>query len=82
MTRAAMRRTHLRGHTNILKRLLIHAGGFNLGLVMRHLIGLGTPRGLQGRVWAFFATVWGLIDAAGPLCGTDGCVLSPDRLHA
>ena len=43
-----MRRTHLRGHTNILKRLLIHAGGFNLGLVMRHLIGIGTPRGLQG----------------------------------
>ena len=28
-----MRRTHLRGHTNILKRLLIHAAGFNLGLV-------------------------------------------------
>lgn len=45
-----MRRTHLRGHENILKRLLIHAGGFNLGLVMRHLIGMGTPRGLQGRV--------------------------------
>ena len=51
-----MRRTHLRGHTNILKRLLIHAGGFNLGLVMRHLIGLGTPRGLQGRVAAVLAT--------------------------
>ena len=45
-----MRRTHLRGHPNILKRLLIHAGGFNLGLVMRHLIGVGTPRGLQGRL--------------------------------
>src|SRR2546422_5664590 len=45
-----MRRTHLRGHENILKRLLIHAGGFNLGLVMRHLIGIGTPRGLQGRL--------------------------------
>src|SRR5580658_8081229 len=44
-----MRRTHLRGHTNILKRLLIHAGGFNLGLAMRHLIGSGTPRGLQDR---------------------------------
>src|SRR6202171_4017963 len=42
-----MRRTHLCGHTNILKRLLIHAGGFNLGLVMRHLIGRGTPRGVQ-----------------------------------
>ena len=36
-----MRRTHLRGHTNILKRLLIHAGRFKLGLVMRHLIGIG-----------------------------------------
>jgi hypothetical protein len=47
-----MRRTHLRGHTNILKRVLIHAGAFNLGLVMRHLIGVGTPRGLQGRLAA------------------------------
>ncbi len=42
-----MRRTHLRGHTNILKRLLIHAGGFNLGPLMRALLGAGTPRGLQ-----------------------------------
>ena len=50
-----MRRTHLRGHTNILKRVLIHAGGFNLGLVMRQLIGLGTPRGLQGRQTAALA---------------------------
>ena len=53
-----MRRTHLRGHTNILKRLLIHAGGFNLGLVMRHLIGVGTPRGLQGRLAAVLATLF------------------------
>ncbi len=56
-----MRRTHLRGHTNILKRLLIHAGGFNLGLVMRHLIGIGPPRGLQGRVAAVLATLGGLM---------------------
>ena len=59
-----MRRTHLRGHTNILKRLLIHAGGFNLGLVMRQLIGLGTPRGLQGRVAAVLATLLVLMRAA------------------
>ena len=51
-----MRRTHLRGHTNILKRLLIHVSGFNLGLIMRHLIGVGTPRGLQGRRPAVIAT--------------------------
>jgi transposase len=58
-----MRRTHLRGHTNILKRLLIHAGGFNLGLVMRHLIGVGTPRGLQGRLAAGLAVLWLLLEA-------------------
>ena len=52
-----MRRTYLRGHTNILKRVLIHAGGFNLGLVMRHLIGVGTPRGLQSRLAAAMAVV-------------------------
>ena len=44
-----MRRTHLRRHDNIIKRLLIHAGAFNLGLVMRKLMGNGTPRGFQGR---------------------------------
>jgi hypothetical protein len=44
-----MRRTHLRGHTNILKRLLIHAGGFNLGLLLRAILSVGTPRGLHGR---------------------------------
>jgi len=45
----ALRRTHLRGHQNILKRLLVHAGAFNLGLLMRTAFGRGTPRGLQGR---------------------------------
>jgi transposase len=44
-----MRRTHLRGHENILKRLLVHAGAFNLGLLMRKAFGGGTPRGWQGR---------------------------------
>jgi transposase len=44
-----MRRTHLREHDNILKRLLIHAAGVNLCLLMRTLVGVGTPRSLQGR---------------------------------
>jgi hypothetical protein len=56
-----MRRTHLRGHENILKRLLIHAGGFNLGLLIRSMLGVGTPRGLQGRLAAVMATVLMLI---------------------
>ena len=50
-----MRRTHPRGHQNILKRLLVHVGGFNLGLVMRKLVGVGTPRVLQGVGRTFFA---------------------------
>jgi transposase len=44
-----LRRTHLRRHTNILKRLLVHFGAVNLGLLMRTRYGVGTPRGLQGR---------------------------------
>ena len=43
----AMRRTHLRGHEKILKRLLIHVAGFNLGLMLRALFGFGAPRSLQ-----------------------------------
>jgi transposase len=42
-----MRRTHLRGHVNILKRVLIHGGAFNLGLMMRAVFGVGTARGFQ-----------------------------------
>ncbi len=43
-----LRRVHLRGHRNILKRLLVHVAGFNWGVVMRSVFGKGTPRGLQG----------------------------------
>src|SRR5687767_1409176 len=64
-----MRRVHLRGHVNILKRLLIHTGGFNLGLLMRQLIGVGTPRGLQGRLVAVFGALFTLIRALGE-CAT------------
>jgi transposase len=39
-----MRRTHLRRHGNIMKRLLVHVAGCNLGILMRNLIGRGTPR--------------------------------------
>jgi len=45
----AMRRTHLRGHQNILKRLLIHVGAFNLSLIFRSLLGSGTPREWRNR---------------------------------
>jgi len=57
----AMRRVYLRGHQNILKRILIHAAALNLGLLMRTLFGVGTPRSLQGRALALFVVVWSLI---------------------
>ena len=43
---------------NILKRVLIHVCGYNLGLLMRKLLGVGTPRGLQGLI----ATLWRHLD--------------------
>jgi transposase len=46
--RGGMRRVHLRGRENILKRLVVHSGAANLGLLMRKLFGKGTPRGLAG----------------------------------
>jgi transposase len=49
-----LRRVYLRGHSNILKRVLIHTAALNLGLLMRLLVGVGTPRSLQGRLWALF----------------------------
>ena len=76
-----MRRTHLRGHPNILKRLLVHTGAFNLGLLMRTLIGVGTPRGLQGRMAAvrtLVVALWTRIVDRGPY----GDTRHVDRLSA
>ena len=53
--RGGMRRVHLRGRENILKRLVVHSGAANLGLLMRTLFGKGTPRGLQGRYRRLFS---------------------------
>jgi transposase len=56
-----MRRVHLRGRENILKRLLIHIAGFNLSLVLRLMTGKGTPRGLQDLAVAYIVTVIALL---------------------
>jgi transposase len=53
-----MRRTYLRGRNNILKRILIHVSALNLGLMMRSAFGIGTPRTLQGRVFAFLSALF------------------------
>ena len=71
-----MRRLHVRGHENVLKRLLIQVSAFNLGMLMRQSLGVGTPRGLQGRICALMLLIlslfkrlkglFGLIPAAWP----------------
>jgi transposase len=56
-----LRRVYLRGGVNILKRVLIHCAALNLALLMRVLVGVGTPRSLQGRglaVVSAFLMLW------------------------
>lgn len=68
-----MRRTHLRWHGNILKRLLVHVAGFNLGLVMRALRGIGKPRRAQdGRARSALGLGAGVLDLAAGLVAVLG----------
>jgi len=76
-----MRRTHLKGRENVLKRLLIHVGAFNLSIAMRDKLGAGTPRGLAdarkrakaavlGLVFASWTALWPLCEALGAVFGS------------
>jgi len=83
-----LRRVHLRGQKNILKRLLVHVAGFNLGVVMRRVFGKGTPRGLQGhrvelllcllRLWS---EVWARQTAVAGTCDEPGGISRPQKLQ-
>jgi transposase len=70
-----LRRVHLRGHRNIIKRVLVHVAGFNLGLVMQKLLGYGTPRGRQGRLRLLLATFSAVLRALGLACASQGRTL-------
>lgn len=52
LDRGGMRRAWLRGRENLHKRYLVHVAGYNLGLIMRLLVGAGTPREFSARVSA------------------------------
>jgi transposase len=57
-----MRRVHLRGKKNIAKRALIHAAAFNLSLILRIVLGVGTARQAADRLAAVcFWFLW-LVD--------------------
>ena len=53
LERGGLRRTWLRGRENVHKRYLIHVAGHNLGILMRLLIGAGTPKEVAARGRAF-----------------------------
>ena len=65
-----LRRVWVRGRENVRKRVLIQAACCNLGLLLRDLTGVGTPRSLQGR-------------ALSAICGLSGRLIGrwgrPDR---
>lgn len=58
----AMRRAHLRGHENIKKRYVVQSAACNLGLVMRSIVGAGTPKGLAARAQAAVGAIAASID--------------------
>ena len=68
----AMRRLHLRGRTNILKRLVVHGAGFNLGLYMRSLIGVGKPRQLTLRALSLLLQLLSRLSSPPPLARNAG----------
>ena len=73
-----LRRVWVRGHENVRKRVLIQAAGCNLGLLLRRLTGVGTPRSLQGRALSAVCELIGrLIDRRRRLTDSWGSELRP-----
>lgn len=54
----AMRRMYVRGVDNVLKRVLIQAAAFNIGLLLRKMTGWGKPRQAPGRLNRLTALVF------------------------
>jgi len=54
----ALRRVYVRGTAKVLKRVLVQAAGFNIGLLLRKLTGWGKPRHAQGRENAVLALLF------------------------
>jgi transposase len=75
-----MRRCTLHGRKNILKRLLIHVGAFNVSLVLRKMLGSGKPRELKNRAADLVSR---LIELLNNLCSRqDAGQSSPGAAHA
>jgi transposase len=74
-----MRRTHLRKHANILKRQLVHVGAFNLSLILRKLVGAGTPREWRNQSPRLVYLLFCLLQACNRAPGRQFPDLSPSK---
>src|SRR5580698_1216338 len=59
----ALRRVHVRGRSNVAKRVLLQAAAFNLALILRSITKAGTPRGLADMKLKLFLALWRVLDA-------------------
>ncbi|HEY4725099.1 MAG TPA: transposase [Actinomycetota bacterium] len=79
LDRGGMRRAWLRGGENLKKRYLVHVAGYNLGLVMRLLVGAGTPRelvaGAAARLFALAAADGAVLVVLVVVTGTEAAML-------
>ena len=63
----ALRRVHVRGRSNVAKRVLLQAAAFNLALILRSITKAGTPKGLADRETKLFCALWRVLAALPPL---------------
>jgi len=74
----AGRRSWLRGLAEVSQRYLMHVAGHNLGVIVRRLFGIGSPRSLQGAWAALLAWLRGWWAAAGVQAAGRACLLTAD----
>ena len=77
----ALRRLHVRGRNNVLKKLLLQAAACNLALLLRSLSGAGTPRALQDRVAALLFAILCTLVGRSDAYRLTGDVADPRRLN-
>ena len=79
-----MRRLYVRGKGNVQKKLLLQAAACNLGLLLRQMLGSGTPRALRDRLADLFLLFFWMMAlakaAAGPRQPLSGAVRTTESL--
>jgi hypothetical protein len=80
----ALRRLYVRGKENVQKKLLLQAAACNLALLLRKMLGAGTPRALQDVVallfFVFLRRMW-VTNAVSELLRASSAVFSPRMPH-